>query len=170
MLSRTSSMLRTIWKKMKNKEYRDAFVAAQCSSVIAGQITSMRQDRNWTQVALADKAGMKQSRISALEDPDFENVSITTLRRLASAFGVALSVRFVPFSELARQTTELEPADFVVCDYDHDFIEAAAQSATGAFEPSGADIALASGWKTITSDSPPPLSITPIPPSAVTFH
>src|ERR1700730_2314616 len=100
MLSRMNSTVRTLWKKMKSKEYRDSFVASHVSNIIASQIFMMRtrEDRKWTQTTLAEKAGMKQSRISAIEDPDFENVEIATLRRLASAFDVGLSVRFVPFS------------------------------------------------------------------------
>ena len=43
---------------------------------------------------------MKQSAISRLESPDYGNLNIKTLRRIASAFDVGLIVRFVPFSEL----------------------------------------------------------------------
>lgn len=105
---------------MKSKEYRESFVASHVSSTIAAQIFMMREDREWTQTILAEKAGMKQSRISAIEDPDFENVEIATLRRLASAFDVGLSVRFVPFSEIAVQAGNLETSDLCVMNFDRD--------------------------------------------------
>jgi transcriptional regulator with XRE-family HTH domain len=97
-----SSTMRKIWKKMADKEYRDNYVAAHLSNTISAQIFMLREENGWTQKQLADKAHMGQSRISALEDPNYENVEISTLKRLASAFDVALTVRFVPFSELVE--------------------------------------------------------------------
>jgi len=96
-----SSTMRKIWKKIcKSKAYRDSYVAAHVSNTVAAQITLMREARDWTQSLLAEKAGMKQSRISTLEDPNYENIEVATLKRLASAFEVGLTIRFVPFSEL----------------------------------------------------------------------
>lgn len=105
---------------MESNEYRESFVASHVSNTIAAQIFMMREDREWTQTKLAEKAGMKQSRISAIEDPDFENVELATLRRLASAFDVGLSVRFVPFSEIAVQAGNLETSDLCVMNFDRD--------------------------------------------------
>lgn len=105
---------------MKSREYRESFVASHVSNTIAAQIFMMREDREWTQKALAEKAGMKQSRISAIEDPDFENIEIATLRRLASAFDVGLSVRFVPFSEIAVQAGNVGTSDLCVMNFDRD--------------------------------------------------
>src|SRR5688572_15007518 len=101
-----SSTVTKLWKKMRNKEYRDSFVAADLSNTVAAQIHSLREKHEWTQSQLAEKTGMKQSRISALEDPDYENFEIKTLRRLAAAFDVGLMVRFVPFSELLWRSVE----------------------------------------------------------------
>lgn len=117
MPSRISSKLGDIWKKMSNKEYRDAFVAADNSNTVSAQIATMRHSRKWTQKDLADKCGMKQPRISALEDPDFENVELATLRRIASACDVGLIVAFVPFSDLARKATSLTNSDFNVPEF-----------------------------------------------------
>jgi DNA-binding Xre family transcriptional regulator len=66
----------------------------------------MRKDRDWTQGDLATATGMAQSRISLLEDPSYERMSLTTLKRIASAFDVALMVRFVPFSEILRRAAD----------------------------------------------------------------
>jgi transcriptional regulator with XRE-family HTH domain len=94
-------MMNKIWKKMlRSKEYRDAYVAAHLSNTVAAQIFLLREREDWTQKQLADATGMRQSRISALEDPNYENFEVGTLRRLASAFDVALSIRFVPFSDV----------------------------------------------------------------------
>src|SRR5262249_31523322 len=61
---------------------------------IAQQIRALREQRGWTQATLAGKAQMKQSRISTLEDPNYSSWSVTTLKRLARAFDVALAVEF----------------------------------------------------------------------------
>jgi transcriptional regulator with XRE-family HTH domain len=127
MLYRINSIAKAIWKKMLNKEYRDAFIVAHNSNTIAAQINAMRQARGWTQEDLASKCGMRQPRISALEDPDFENVEIITLQRLASAFDVGLSVSFVAFSEIARKSTSLESSDFNVPEFSKDGLAARKQ-------------------------------------------
>lgn len=109
-----------VWRKMRNKEYRDSFVASHVSNTISAQIHSMRKARKWTQEDLASRCDMRQSRISGLEGPDFDNVEVATLQRLASAFDVALIVQFVPFSEIARLSSSLKSYDFNVPDYSSD--------------------------------------------------
>ena len=100
--------------KLRNKNYRDSFVSAHIGTNIASQIFAIRNRRRWTQTELADKAGMAQTRISVLEDANYENFSIMTLKRLASAFDVALIVRFVPFGELAEWVVNLSPSSLAV--------------------------------------------------------
>lgn len=105
MHSDTVSKRLELWRTLANEESRDAFVSADISGSLAAQIYYMREDREWTQKALADKVGMAQSRISLLEDPSYDKFTISTLRRLASAFEVGLLVRFVTFSELLERAT-----------------------------------------------------------------
>jgi len=49
---------------------------------------------------LADKIGSNQNAIYRAENPNYGKQTITTLKKIAAAFDVALVVRFVPFSEL----------------------------------------------------------------------
>ena len=107
MSSSTFTTARQIWNKLANKEYRDSFVASNIANTVSSQIFTLRDQRGWTQKELAQRAGMGQSRIPALEDPNLENFEIGTLKRIAAAFDVALVVRFVPFSELVSWTSEL---------------------------------------------------------------
>ena len=100
MLSRIASRLQNLWAKFQSKIYRDAFVASHLKTNVAAQIVTMREDRGWTQHKLAEVSGMSQPRISLLEDPNYEKMTLSTLKRVASAFDVALVVRFAPFSEL----------------------------------------------------------------------
>jgi transcriptional regulator with XRE-family HTH domain len=120
MSSSTSTTVKQIWKKLTKKEYRDSYVAAHISNTVASQIFMLREARGWTQKELAQKAGMKQSRISALEDPNYENIEVGTLKRLASAFDVALTARFIPFSELATWAADLSQEKLLVSDFAND--------------------------------------------------
>jgi transcriptional regulator with XRE-family HTH domain len=122
LLSRINSKVKAIWKKLRNKEYRDSFVASQISNTIAAQIFLLREARGWTQAEAAARAGMKQSRISDLEDPNYENYQTRTLLKLASAYDVGLVVRFVRFSELAKWSTNLSPRDFLPTEFSKDGI------------------------------------------------
>jgi transcriptional regulator with XRE-family HTH domain len=45
---------------------------------------------------------MNQNSVSRLENPEYGKPTLTTLKRLAAAFDVALVVRFVPFSKLVN--------------------------------------------------------------------
>jgi len=73
------------------------------------------------QADLAQKTGMLQPRISAMESPGGAKFTLETLRRVASAFDVALVVRFAPFSELLRWSERFEPDEFAVPSFEDDF-------------------------------------------------
>lgn len=94
-LTRLSKFLRSL----KNKDDRDAFVAARVATAVGLRIFNLRKKKNWSQEELAQEAGMRQARISVLEKADYENFSFSTLRRIAAAFGVAVIVDFVSFPD-----------------------------------------------------------------------
>ncbi len=114
------SALQNLWKKFKDKEYRNSFVGSHTASNIANQIATLREDRGWTQTELAQRAEMKQARISVLENPSNESVNISTLIRLANAFDVGLAVRFVPHSDIARWAVDADAKALGVTSFDGD--------------------------------------------------
>lgn len=66
------------------------------SPPINKQIAELRVARQLTQMQLAKRTGMKQSRISALERAARQNnLSLRTLRRIAKALGAELQVNLV---------------------------------------------------------------------------
>ena len=75
------------------------------SKNLAFQIRGMRDREEWSQQELAGKAEMTQNAISRLENPFYGKATITTLKRIAAVFDVALVVRFVPFSYLTKWVT-----------------------------------------------------------------
>jgi transcriptional regulator with XRE-family HTH domain len=60
----------------------------------------MRHRQNWSQPKLAEEIGTAQNQIYRLENPATAKPTISTLKRIAAVFDVALVVRFVPFSQL----------------------------------------------------------------------
>lgn len=105
---------------MQKKDYRDSYVSAHLSNTVASQIFMLREANGWTQTQLAEKAGMRQSRISALEDPNNENLEIKTLKRLASAYDVGLTIRFVRFSEIVNWADKMTPAELAPTNFNSD--------------------------------------------------
>jgi HTH-type transcriptional regulator/antitoxin HipB len=116
----TSARRDQIVASLRDPEYRDLLVAEEIDTGLPLQIRAMRQDRGWSQRDLAKQAGMRQEVISRLEQLDYGKYTITTLKRLASAFGVGLDVRFVPLSTIVDRMANLSPEDLAVPDYEHD--------------------------------------------------
>ncbi len=94
--------LQKLFRKLRNRAYREAFVSARVAAAIGAQIAALREKRGWNQQQLAEYAGMKQPRIALLEKGDYESFSFKTLKRLASAFGVAIRIDFLNFADFIR--------------------------------------------------------------------
>lgn len=102
---------------LSDKDYREALAVEHVNTTIAVQIRNMRENHQWDQIDLANCLGKHQEAVSRWENPDYGRHSITTLKALASAFDVALLVKFVPFSELVKDMvnlseTRLSPPSF----------------------------------------------------------
>ncbi len=93
------------------KAYRDATVREHTRIGIPYQIRALRQQRGWSQEELGDRSGKPQNVISRLEDPEYGKLSLKTLLEMASAFDVALLVKFVPFSRFRTEFDDLSPAN-----------------------------------------------------------
>ena len=75
--------------------------------MIATQIKVLREQRDMTQGQLAEATGMRQPRIPLLEDSNYSNWTINTLKRFARAFDVTLSVKFETFSRFIHDFENL---------------------------------------------------------------
>lgn len=106
--------------KLHSPEYREAFVESQIRITIPFQIRALRRQRGWSQEELAEKAGMRQPRISAMERAGGGHLNIETLIRLATAFDVALVVRFASFSELVNWSEAFDPEGFWLPSFNQD--------------------------------------------------
>jgi transcriptional regulator with XRE-family HTH domain len=103
-------MISKLIEKLKSsKKRRELFVEGQIKTGIHFQVRALRDKMGWTQSQLGAQLGMTQTNVSRLESPGYGRLNITTLQRIASVFDVALIVRFVSFSELAKWVQNLSP-------------------------------------------------------------
>jgi len=84
----------------RGRGVRARFVESHISKSIAFQIRALREREGWSQQTLAEKIASNQNAIYRAENPNYGKQTITTLKKIAAEFDVALVVRFVPFSEL----------------------------------------------------------------------
>lgn len=124
------SSISKVWKKLQVKEYRDGYTQAQLSVEVPFQIRALRKARGWTQAQLAERSGIPQARISHVEQPGRDPLSLRTLYRLSAAFDVGLLVQFVPFSELVRREAAFDPKTFRVSSFKDDRLETVLHSAS----------------------------------------
>jgi transcriptional regulator with XRE-family HTH domain len=90
-------------ERFRDKEWR--YLADSVFSYwrIRNQIRAVRLQRGYTQAQLGELAGMEQSFISRLENIYLpEELTIDTLRRIAYALDVRLSVKFTSWGEALR--------------------------------------------------------------------
>src|SRR5712691_1038092 len=110
-----------LMKELQDEDYRYAYDEEFANSRMATQIKVIReQHEGMTQAKLAEKAGMRQSRISALENVDYSAWSISTLRRLARALGVRLSFKFESWGELLSEVDTFSREALQRPDFEHD--------------------------------------------------
>lgn len=92
----------------KDKEYAHEYMEEIINTFIATQIKALREQREWTQAALAEKAEMLQPRIPILENVNnSSSLTLETLRKLARAFDLVLCVSFENFSRAFPITDRL---------------------------------------------------------------
>lgn len=89
------------WSDLQDKAFRDAYAEGLVDNRLSAQIYYLRVQRGWTQKDLAERSGVSQPTISGLE-ASTEGARLATLRKIASAFDVAVDTRFVSFSTLLR--------------------------------------------------------------------
>ena len=94
------SLNRPQWKKLRDKKYREEFVAAQAKRAIPFQIRALMHKKKISQQELADRAGLTQGVVSRAANPAYGNLALNTIIRVAAGLDVAFIGTFVPFSKL----------------------------------------------------------------------
>lgn len=97
------TLLAKLIERFRDFGYRHAYVDSFLNSYIATQIKVLREQQNLTQTQLAEKAGMRQSQISALEDVNHSIWKVGTLKKIAKALDLVLVVRFENFGSVLSE-------------------------------------------------------------------
>ncbi len=87
-------LVKILASEFKDKDYAHTYLEEFSNMEIAAQIKALREQRGLTQKQLAELAGMKQERVSALEDVNYDSWTAKTLRKLARAFDVSVKFSF----------------------------------------------------------------------------
>lgn len=101
----SNELLENFINEFQDKETRHIYLEDFQNSYIATQIKVLREQRGWTQAELAEKAGMKQERISVLEDVNYSSWTLSALRRLARAFDLRIKLAFEDFDSFLKEFT-----------------------------------------------------------------
>ncbi len=110
-----------LWVKLaKSKKYREEFVAAQVKRGIPFQIRTMLKKAGLSQEELAARAGLTQGVVSRAADPEYGNLTINTIIRIAAGFDVAFIGKLVPFSELAKWFVDLSEESLQIKTFDEE--------------------------------------------------
>jgi transcriptional regulator with XRE-family HTH domain len=104
----------------RDKEYRQAYMEAAIEQGVAWQVKINRKFRGLSQKQLATAIGTQQSAISRLEDPEYGAHSLETLTEIAQAFDCALLVKFISYSDLAKESEMLSETDQYAVPYSLD--------------------------------------------------
>ncbi len=88
------------WKKLRDKKYREEFVAAQAKRAIPFQIRALMRKKGISQQQLAERSGLTQGVISRAANPTYGRLTLNTILRVAAGFDMAFIGIFVPFGKL----------------------------------------------------------------------
>jgi len=109
--TRLDSRTGLIKRLFKGVASRTRFVDSHLSKGMAFQIQSMRESRGWSQEELARRLGTNRMGVYRLENPNYGRQTLTTLKKVAATFDVALIIRFVAFSQLVDWVTATPRVD-----------------------------------------------------------
>jgi|GEM_PF-585072 len=98
-----SDINETLRAELKDPEYSEGYAESFLDSYVATQIKVLREQAGLSQQGLAEIIGTKQGAISRIEDVNYSQWSISTLKKLARAFRVRLKVSFETYGSLITE-------------------------------------------------------------------
>lgn len=108
-MNQRNDLIEELRSEFADREYRHHYADSFLDTFMASQLAALREARGMTQAQLGELSGMKQSQISRLEDASYSGRSISSLKRLAKAFDLRLSVRFESFGTIVDETLNSSP-------------------------------------------------------------
>src|SRR5688500_8670712 len=101
------SAYKKLWEQLKDKAFREEFVESHLKRSIPFQIRALMNKRGWSQQELATSARLKQGTVTRAANPNYGNLTLNAIIRIAAGFDVAFIGRFVPFSEPDKWSLDL---------------------------------------------------------------
>ena len=95
-MKRLKSIDLSLFEKLQDKEFRDAFFEQEFLDNNALDIRALRKFRKLRQVDVAAATGMQQSAVSRIEQAEYSNWNCKTLLRLAQALDAKLTISWDP--------------------------------------------------------------------------
>jgi transcriptional regulator with XRE-family HTH domain len=89
-------------QELRDRQYRETYAEQHVNSLLATQISTIREQRGLTQAELAAAIRKQQPAISRIENVNYARWNIETLRRVASALGCWLNVRLESWGHLVE--------------------------------------------------------------------
>lgn len=106
---------RNLWLKLtSSRKYREEFVSSFAKRSIPLQIRILLKKNGWKQEKLASESDLTQGVISRAMNPDYGNLTLNTIVKIAAGFDVAFVGKFVPFSEFTKWTRDLTEEAFEI--------------------------------------------------------
>jgi len=102
-------------EKMRDKRYRDSYIASHTRQVLAKQMREFRGDMSQAEFAgLIDK---RQTMISRLENPAYVGWTLRTMFEIAQKLNVAVFVRFVDLPTFLRLSEDMSESALHPCSF-----------------------------------------------------
>jgi DNA-binding XRE family transcriptional regulator len=92
---KTISSDKLLKKQLKNKDFAREYKKQEKEFKIAIEVIELRKRARMTQAELAQKAKTSQSAIARLESGEYHNLSLSFLRKVASALNKEAVVNFI---------------------------------------------------------------------------
>jgi hypothetical protein len=90
---------------MRDKRYRDAYIASHTRQVLAKQMREFRG--GMSQIEFAGLIGKRQTMVSRLENPAYVGWTLTTMFEIARKLNVAVFVRFVDIPTFLKLSEDM---------------------------------------------------------------
>jgi len=81
-------------ENLKEQKFKEEYNKLEKDFSIAREVLELRKKRNMTQLELAKLIGTSQPAIARLESGNYENLSLSFLKKVASALGAEAEVHF----------------------------------------------------------------------------
>ncbi len=104
------SLRKRLKRQLRDRQFRHAYADEHLNLSISTQIKVIRESQQLSQAALGGMIGTKQAGISRIESANYSGWSIDTLRRLAEAFDLRLTVSFEEFGTLWKEVDNFKRA------------------------------------------------------------